>query len=109
MGVHFKIVKDYSSVYGVLLCTPMISTSVLFYYNYSHLQFIPVQEGSNDGGYQMTPLALASADGYLDIVETLVEAKANVNYSSEVSYLNLTHVYMYWCVTDLNFNLNAYS
>jgi len=35
----------------------------------------------------MTPLALASAKGCLEIVEALVEAKANVNYTSEVSYV----------------------
>lgn len=57
---------------------------LLFYYNQSYLQFIPVQEDPNEGGYQMTPLALASRKGYLDIVEELVEAKANVNYD-EVS------------------------
>lgn len=34
----------------------------------------------------MTPLALASLKGNLEIVEMLVEAKADVNYTSAVSY-----------------------
>ena len=52
---------------------------------WSHLQFI---SDPDKGGYQVTPLALASGKGYLGIVETLVEAKADVNYTNEVS---LTH------------------
>ena len=48
----------------------------------SILQFIPDPE---TGGHQLTPLALASARGNLEIVEMLVEAKANVNYTSAVS------------------------
>jgi len=51
-------------------------------------KFIPVHEDTpNEGGFVMTPLALASAKGWLGIVETLVEAKANVNYTSVVSYV----------------------
>lgn len=42
----------------------------------------------------MTPLALASAMGYLDIVETLVEAKANVNFTSEVSCVIFLMLYI---------------
>lgn len=38
----------------------------------------------------MTPLALASAKGYLGIVEALVEAKANVNYTGEVSCVSIS-------------------
>ena len=48
----------------------------------SFLQFVPESE---NGGYQLTPLALASARGKLEMVEMLVEAKANVNYTSAVS------------------------
>ena len=48
----------------------------------SNLQYIPDPE---IGGYQLTPLALASVKGNLEIVEMLVEAKANVNYTNPVS------------------------
>lgn len=35
--------------------------------------------------YEVTPLILAAGRGKLDMVEILVENKANVNYASQVS------------------------
>lgn len=48
-----------------------------------------VTSGDPPQEYEITPLALAAGRGKLNMVEFLVENKANVNYCSSVSNLKL--------------------
>jgi len=47
--------------------------------------------------YEVTPLILAAGRGKLDMVEILVENKANVNYASQVSLKLNTDIKLYNC------------